>query len=361
MYILNIPFISRPKAKILTKWIAKYIINQNWYVIDEYVELLNWSEFQWKGKYWLKFDKKIIKFRENFMDNSIETEVLSQEKLNYINNYFLNNLTTVLNHDKFTTWSNPSWSNFDFRKTPYIIYWWDYNQFLFINFFKTLRIKNKENFRTQKLQTLNLDKYIKLFPEIWKDFIKFNEILFKALNSDNESETKEIDNREDIIWIIDFILSNNYKLDLQNEDEINNQRILKLRRIFKNRLNLVKPSDHLFWKLPADMCEWAHIFPVSEIKKLPLDKWYMIADENNWLSLPIQIHKLYDTYKIHFSENWDIIFTNIEYKKHLLEIFKKEFIESKISSKILNNERKKYIKMYNSQLIIDNQTPNFWS
>gem|GEM_PF-2900613 len=29
------------------------------------------------------------------------------------------------------------------------------------------------------------------------------------------------------------------------------------------------------------MCEAAHIFPVSEIKKLDLKDWYMIADENN--------------------------------------------------------------------------------
>ncbi len=350
MYILNIPFTSRPKAKILTKWIAKYIINNEWFIVDEYVELLEWSQFQWKEKYWLKFDKNVIDFRKNFMDNFMKTEDLSHKKLDIINKYFLNNLTTILNHDKFTTWSNPSWSDYDIRKTSYIIYWWEYNQFLFINFFKNLRIKNKENFRSKKLQNIELNKYLELFPKIKDDFIKFNEVLFKALNSDNETETEKIDNSEDIKRIIDFILSTNYKLELKNEDEKNNQRILKLRRIFKNRLNLVKPSDHLFWKLPADMCEWAHIFPVSEIKKLPIEKWEMIADENNWLSLPIQIHKLYDSYKIHFNENWEIIFTNIEYKKHLLEIFKENYLNSKIPNHLLNKERKNYINMYNKLL-----------
>jgi hypothetical protein len=29
------------------------------------------------------------------------------------------------------------------------------------------------------------------------------------------------------------------------------------------------------------MCEAAHIFPVYEIKKLDLEEWRMIADENN--------------------------------------------------------------------------------
>ena len=52
-----------------------------------------------------------------------------------------------------------------------------------------------------------------------------------------------------------------------SENELNEKRVQTLRRIFKNRLKNIRPSDHLFWKLPEDMCEAAHIFPVSEIKK----------------------------------------------------------------------------------------------
>jgi len=64
-----------------------------------------------------------------------------------------------------------------------------------------------------------------------------------------------------------------------------------------------KEEEHVFGCLPKDMCEAAHIYPVKKIKKEhPIEEWYMIADNNNGLNLPIQIHKLFDKHKIYFSE-----------------------------------------------------------
>ncbi len=302
MKILQIPFISKPKAQIYTKWIAKYVINKMEDIIDEWCEVLEWSQIQGKQKYGSKFDIKIIDFRKSLMIDDSKTQTLSKMQLETLNQYFYKNLKTVLNHDKFITGSNPSGSEFDLKRTPYIIYWWKYNQYLFIN-----------------SEELNNETY----------------------NIDNSSIWKEI---------INFILSPNYKIEIQDEKQKNDLRIWKLRRIFKNRLRGIKPTDHLFWKYPEDMCEAAHIFPVSEIKKLDLKYWYMIADENNWVNIPTQFHKLYDSNKIYFDEkSGRVCFTNEEYKKHLKDLFSQN--EYKIIENILNNERLGYIKMYNKNFV----------
>lgn len=351
MKILTIPFISKPKAKTLTKWVAKYIINNSWEVIDEWCELLEWTQIRWKNSYWNKFNKKIIQFRKDIMFDDSKTEILSKEKLNFINNYFYKNLNTILNHDIYITWSNPTGSNYNFKRTPYIIYWWKYNQYMFINFFKKLRKKWIKHIRNDNLEKITLEEYLNIFPKIKQDFDNFNKILFIALQSDETNEeTKSIDTSEISKEIIDLIISPNYKIELKNKEERNKLRVATLRRIFKNRLRNIKPSDHLFWELPEDMCEAAHIFPVSEIKKMDLNNWYMIADENNWINIPTQFHKLYDKNIIYFNEyNWKVNFTNEQYRKSLTEFFgNKNF---KIINNLLNKKRKEYIKMYNNYFV----------
>lgn len=351
MKILNIPFISKPKAKSFTKWIAKYVINDNWLIIDEWCELLEWTEFRWKDKYWTKFNKNVINFRKELMLSHTINEKLSSEKLKYVNNYFFDNLFTILSHDKFTTWSNPTWSDYNIKRTPYIIYWWKYNQYMFINFFKNIRKKEKKYIRNSNLEQIDLEKYLQLFPIIKNDFNNFNKILFTALESEEiNEETQKIDNSSDVWEYIDLILSNDYKLEINDEKEKNELRIWKLRRIFKNRLRNIKPTDHLFWKLPEDMCEAAHIYPVSEIKKMDLRYWYMIADENNWINLPTQFHKLYDSNKIYFDESWEVLFTNNEYKNYLKLMFPNNN-NYKIINSLLNEKRKNYIHKYNIDIL----------
>lgn len=360
MKVLNIPFVSKPKAKTFTKWIAKYLIDENWKILEEWCELLEWTVFRWKilnkkswVYYWLKFNKQKIKFRQKIMKDDKKDEELSIQKLKWVNKYFFDNLWTFLDHDTYITWSNPTWSDYDFRRTPYLIYGSNYNQFMFINFFKKLRKTKKltKKLRFLSLEEIDLWKYFELFPSIQKDFLDFNKILFTALESNQENnETREIDNSSDVWEFIDLILSSDYKLELKDEKEKNTQRILKLRRIFKNRLREVKPTDHLFWKLPEDMCEAAHIFPVSEIKKLDLKYWYMIADENNWINLPTQFHKLYDSNKIYFDVGWNVVFTNDEYKDYLSEFFKWVW-NYKILKNVLNEKRKKYICDYNKKVL----------
>lgn len=359
MKILNIPFISKPKAKSFTKWIAKYLIDENWRVLEEWCELLEWTEIRWKELnkksweyYWLDFDKKKILFRKKLMFDDTKNEKLSKEKLNFINNYFYENLWTILDHDSYLTWSNPTWSDYDFKRTPYLIYSWIYNQFMFINFFKRLRISKRltKKLRFWKYEEISLWKYFELFPLIYEKFYDFNKELFTALNSDEiNDETFKIDNWKENKEYIDLILSPEYKIEIKDEKEKNNERITKLRRIFKNKLRNTPPSDHLFRKFPEDMCEAAHIFPVSEIKKLDLKYWYMIADENNWLNLPKQVHDLYDNYKIYFDENWKVIFTNNKYEDLLKQMFWNNSYG--ILKDLLNEKRKDYIKKYNNEVL----------
>jgi len=353
MKILNIPFISKPKSISKTIWIAKYLIDDNWQVLDEWCELLEWTEFRWKESYWNHFDKKVINFRKGIMLNDAKNEKLTSDKLKQVNNYFFKNLKTILNHDSFTTWSNPTWSDYDFRRTPYLIYGWNYNQFMFINFFKKLRKKwkIKADLRYFTYEEIDLENYLETFKDIKNDFLDFNKVLLMALESTDINETKEIDNREDIKWIVDMVLSPEYEIQKNiSEPERNEKRVQTLRRIFKNRLRSIPPSDHLFWELPEDMCEAAHIFPVSEIKKLDIQYWYMIADENNGLNLPTQIHKLYDSNKIYFDQNWWLNFTNEEYKKHLSIMFNFNW-NYKIINSILNEKRKSYINRYNKEVL----------
>lgn len=351
MKILNIPFISKPKAKTFTKWIAKYVFNEKWEIIDEWCEILYGTEIRWKTNYWNKFDKKVIEFRKVLMKDDSKSFLLSKKEIDILNIHFFKNLKTVLNHDKYITWSNPAWSDYDFKRTPYIIFWWKYNQFMFINFFKKLRNKDKNYSRNNNFPEINLEEYFKIFPKINKDFNDFNKIIFTALESEEiNNETFEIDNSD--VWkeIVDLIISPNYKLDLNDEKEKNELRVSKLRRIFKNRLRKIKPTDHLFWELPESMCEAAHIYPVSQIKKLDLKNWYMIADENNWINLPKQIHDLYDDFKIYFDLNWEIHFTNEEYKKYLKIMFNNNW-NYKIIKNVLNEKRKNYIYKYNREVL----------
>lgn len=359
MRILKIPFISRPKAKSKSIWFAKFLFDEEtWKILEQWCELLEWSQFRWKNLnkkleyYWRKFNKDVINFRKKIMENDLITETLSKEKLDIVNKYFFENLTTFLNFDEYTTWSNVTWAEEHPLRAPYIIFGWKYNQLLFVNFFNIFKIsKNlKTNLRKSwNFEEIDLEKYFELFPEIYKDFMNSNKILFTSITSEEiNSETQKIDNqyKKDIV---ENILDENFMI-WENPKIIKEKRISILRRIFKNRLRNIKPSDHLFWKLPEDMCEAAHIFPVSEIKKLDLEKWKMIADENNWLNLPTQIHKLYDSKKIFFDESWEIIFTNEIYKESLDFMFfwNKNY---KILENILTKNRKNYIKMYNQKFI----------
>lgn len=360
MKILEIPFISKPKAKTFTKWIAKYLVDENGNILEEWCELLPGSQFRWKELnkkswkyYWDGFNTDKISFRKTIMFDDTKDETLSEQKLKKVNDYFYKNLCTVLDHDTYLTWSNPTGSDYNFRRTPYLIYGWVYNQFMFINFFKTHRKtwRLTKKFRFWTYETIYIEEYFKLFPEINNQFINFNKWLFTALESDEiNEETYKIDNSSESKDYIDLILSPEFKMELKDEKQKNDLRIWKLRRIFKNRLRWIKPTDHLFWKYPEDMCEAAHIFPVSAIKKLDIKYWYMIADENNGINIPTQFHKLYDNNKIYFDEkDWKVCFTNEEYKKHLKDLFSQN--EYKIITHLLNSKRQNYIKMYNEKYL----------
>lgn len=350
MYLLNIPYKSKPSSKLPIFWIAKYIVNSDWKVIQEWAELMEWTKFKWKEKYWEKFNKEVINFRDNTVWNNINDFLLWTNDLNKINKYFKENLTTFLNHDKYTTWSNPSWSDYDLRKTPYLIDWWKYNQLMFANFFKELRIVNSKKInlelRNNFFEEISLEKYLELFPDIKEIFLEKNKPLQLALNSYDENETLEIDTSNDTDDYIKLILDKWYlKDEILEEECINDKRILVLRRIFKNRMRKFEETDSIFWKLSESMCEAAHIFPVYKIKEKNISEWYMIADNNNWLNLPIQIHKMYDKNFIYFNNKWEIIYNNEEYEEQLWNIFcLKKWL--KIKSKSFN-KKIKYIDMYN--------------
>ena len=169
-----------------------------------------------------------------------------------------------------------------------------------------------------------------------------------VLNSDSIEETENIDTSKETIDYIKLILDDSYLQDRYlSWEEINEKRIRVLRRIFKNRMRKIEEEDHFFWKLSESMCEAAHIFPVYEIKKLPIEQWYMIADNNNWLNLPIQIHKMYDKHFVHFNESKNMVYNNPLYESQLKLIFNFS-INHKL---IVKNFDKKipYIKMYNTK------------
>lgn len=358
MYLLNILYKSKPWARLSIFWTAKYIINKNWKIIQEWAELIEWSKFKWKEKYWKKFNKEVINFRRKIVGNNTNNFLLWTNELKEINKYFKENLTTFLNHDKYTTWSNPSWSDYDFRKTPYLINWWKYNQLMFTNFFKKLREKNStkiiSELRETSFKEISLEKYFEFFPNLEKEFNKKNKSLQLVLISEEQSETLDIDinlksdlKNDDYIKLIldDSYLQNKNKTKI----EIDKKRESVLRRIFKNRMRKFEEVDQIFWKLSESMCEGAHIFPVSKIKEKPINEWYMIADNDNWLNLPIQIHKMYDKHFIYFSNNWDIKYNNIEFEKELWEIF---CIKKWLRIKAKNfNKKIKYIKLYNKKIL----------
>lgn len=350
MYLLKISYKSKPSSKLPIFWIAIYIVNKNWEIIQEWAELLEWTKFKWKEKYGEKFDKEVISFRKEITWSNINNFLLWTNDLKRINTLFKKYLTTFLNHDKYTTWSNPSWSDYDLRKTPYLIYWWKYNQLMFANFFKGLRVKNSMKvdlkLRNNNLEEISLEKYFSLFPLIEKIFLEKNKPLQLALNSENEDETLEIDTSDESNDYIKLILDEWYLKDEKLEKEvINDKRILILRRIFKNRMRKFEENDNIFWKLSESMCEAAHIFPVYKIKEKNISDWYMIADNNNWLNLPIQIHKMYDKGFIKFNKTWEVIYNNKEYEEQISEIFS---IKNWLKIKSKNFHKKiKYIDMYN--------------
>jgi len=351
MYLLKIPYKSKPWSKLLVYWIANYIIDDNWIVLQERAELKNWTQFRWKWwKYWKKFNKEVIRIREQIWWNYDKDIFLWKEQIEKFNIYFKNNLTTFLNHDKYITWSNPTWSDYDLRKTPYLIDWWKYNQLMFVNFFKKLRLRNYKKIdiwlRNSNLKIIYLDEYFILFPNIKGSFLEKNKPLQLALTSENEDINLNMDVSKESEELIKLILDESYlKEKMISEQERDNKRINVLRRIFKNRMRKLEETDHIFWRLNESMCEAAHIYPVNKIRKRPIEDWYMIADNNNWLNLPIQIHKMYDKYFIYFDSNGNIRYLNPSYKEQLKILFN---INNNLNIKSKNFSKKlKYIKMYN--------------
>ena len=103
MYSLNIPYKSKPGSKLPIFGVAKYIINSEWKVLQEYCELKEGSKFKWKNinKFWkyygLDFQKskqKIIDFRKQMMSDDTSDYLLSTNDLKIINKEFFEHLST---------------------------------------------------------------------------------------------------------------------------------------------------------------------------------------------------------------------------------------------------------------------------
>lgn len=194
---------------------------------------------------------------------------------------------------------------------------------------KWIHLSNKNNvtnFEDLLEQDSTLSNYFYSFNYFPKDWKKNKENLYKTLlfrKNSEESFKKIIQSKR-----------NEYKKNIESKFESNLNNLIQL--FFKSETNV--------------NFEYAHIKPVFLIKKEfisssnNLNILDEISDPNNFLPLPIEIHRYYDDKNLYWDINGNMIVLNDEKIPN-------SYIEfQKINKTILNNSIKKYLEEYKNWL-----------
>lgn len=321
------------------------------------------------------FDKnKISKFQKERLE-------IPKNELMVINKLLINQYKIKSSIDIFTG-SNSSGCESMSSNTDIIAFEND-NDFIENGMNFTNPLNDQEIFKKEKidlrsineLEMIKLKDYIKWNPFvkeiiseynysryfIFNDFnnkhIDFQKILEK-INNENNLKSKGKSKRENKDFFINQIIKaideysdynalSDTKEDLEKAKKHKNGFFDKLRKYQKTLMEIEKSELIKKYKKPFNYfndfvvgsespnCEYAHIFPVKEIKKRDKSEWFKVADNNNCLLLNPSFHTALDKFQITINENG-------EFKSSQDD----SIVIFKVKKEVLNNKRLEYIREF---------------
>lgn len=373
--LLKIPFVSKKKAneilgvnnysgKYSFSGVAYYLIDITTYCIVWERSILNESEYRptdnpmlitshYESYYLNKnIDRKDLM---GWSDDDYKVSDANDSTLDKINNYSLHHCKTVLSIEGVVSGSNPTGSDSKPANSPILIDPREEVDYIrFVNAIKHIRCHNKSLDNAFK-KVLN---DVSDIERVFNNEISLSELInlntkfgkwMKIINSDiedinnDQSDISEYINSIDNRFIINSVkhIIAMYETELIEKEKV----VSKLRREF--RMALLKEAIDNNYKEYTDSdevdikdTEAAHILGVKEIKDNGLNlEW--IADPNNGLLLSPTTHTILDKHKLFMTEEGDLIPVSKDYEG-------KEGL--KINKNLLNENRKKFIKLRNEYL-----------
>ena len=376
-YILEIPFESRGEfyrksgSKYRYKGSAYYLLNKEGQVLRDFVQLNNElveirpnDNDMMIGRsgsgtgYWKQELVQNIR-KEFFPSSPINKQVVSAniDLIKKINKYALNTHNTSLNMEGLLSGSNSSGADARIGATPFITTDVEFYGFRFVNAFKNIRVNSKNSKASSKypITEAQLNSSVKLTMKDYFDRFKHNRKIFYKYNPESYNiiyhDTEDMETQR--LYFLEKSISLKNEAKSYNEtvmailDKYNNSEIIRdtviqrLRGILRALLLIEKHSlkeDVVIGRNETDSnLDAAHLYDVRWIKKEDDSNLYKIADVNNGLLLPKEIHWRFDKDSKYFiNDDFEIIDDG---KK-----------VGEINKLFINDERMKYLNNRNNKL-----------
>ena len=375
--ILKIPFESKkafnPKSnsKYAFKGDAYYLINKAGKILRDFMIIDEDSDLTYRPNdnnmrignsgTGTDFYKRWGTHREMIFDSSpLNSEVKNATPImkQALNEFLLNESSTVLIGESIISGSNPSGADATIKATPIVSTDSVFYGMRFTNALKTQRVNSKNTRANTKfpisetelkvMTFINLSDYIKMFKSARKEFYRFNPESYDLIFQDETDITQKI-------YFVDF---DNKRLDVERtsyqdnvllllskyqNDELKRKSLIdRLRGILRALLIIEHQQKNVEIVIGRDEkdsnMDAAHLFDVRWIKKLSDDELWTIADVNNGLLLPKDIHWKFDKEKdFTLNNDFDFVENGTDFK-------------FKINDAYINEARRKYIIRRNEKL-----------
>lgn len=312
---------------------------------DCYLDLLNQG-----------FDRKSV-----FPTSKNNVVLANSDQITNVNSFIFRKMDTALNAEKVITGSNPTGSESEFKKSPFLIkpniHSKENNKYIyFINAIKRIRIRDSNIRKEIRNKFSSLDQLKSYFKIISiNQLLEENNIFKNSLELVNNIYSEK-NTKEELSYIEDLKKENHNfdnevkKLILEfNEKLITSKTLIrKLRNIFRQRL-LLEAKEKGFKEFCNDKnielydTQASHIISVSKIKNSKNPNYYLISDKDNGLLLSPNHHSLFDKNRITFNKNGNLIILDENYDRLKLEL----------DTKVLNGERSKNLEERNMKIFIN--------
>ena len=376
-YILEIPFESRGEfykksnSKYKYKGNAYYLLNKDGQVLRDFVQLdselveirPNDNDMMIGSSgtgttYWKQSIVQNIR-KNNFPSSAINKQVVSasEDLIKKMNDYALENHGTSLMMEGLLSGSNTSGADARISATPFIAVDDEFYGFRFVNAFKNIRIdpRNRNSYINHPITKSQLESSVKLTMKDYFDKFKHNRKIFYKYNPESYNvifhDTDEMETQR--LYFLEKSISLTKEAKSYNEtvaailDKYNNSEIIRdvviqrlrgiLRALLLIEKHLIK-DDVVIGRNESDSnLDAAHLYDVRWIKKEDDSNLYKIADVNNGLLLPKEIHWRFDKDSKYFiNDDFEIIDDG---KK-----------VGEINKLFINDERMKYLNNRNNKL-----------
>ena len=379
--ILEVPFESRkvffPKSRCKYSYTGYvyYLIDKTGNVLRDFAILNDEHEVEHRlndnkmmigtsgngTSFWHQLKQKQDRLQIfNLSNINFSIQRTTKEQIKNINELSFNTWNTALTLEGFITGSNTSGSDLKRSMTPFISVDSDFYGIRFINSFKQFKI-NKRNTNAykkfvitldefNKYKKINLKQFFSQFPNKKSVFYNYNpesyEILYGHNNKNLIEQHMPITSKEYVINEREFYYDKTRSLiNKYVRNNIGRQKLIDLlRNILRPQLLLEKSLKNKpvieGREEKNGNLEAAHLYDVSWLKKDNDDDLWRIADINNGLLLPRDIHG-----KLDKDPTFDI-------NEELEFIDNGKKTKWSVNKCYVNDNRKNYIKMRHKKLNI---------